>query len=515
MVQVPHSSRERIRFAVIAVVALAALWLASHFFENLDLEQLLQDASDTLGHWTYLLAGLLAFLETGAFVGLVVPGETFVIVAGAVAGQGATDIYLTIAIVWFAAWAGDTTSFFIGRRLGRDFILRHGSRLRVTPERFEQVEGYFHRHGGKTILIGRFIGLVRALAPFVAGSSGMRYRAFVPYSVLGTGLWAGAFSVLGYVGSQSIEQIADVAGTGVLLFGITVAVVVAIVVSVRFLRQPANRERIVEWMERRALLRPLVALGRRVRPQARFLWNRVTPGDLGLHLTALLATLAVAVFVVVAYTQIVSADPGPTGADKAAFEVVDDIEAPWLESVAKGLSAMGAGTVTIIVGLVAGVVLAAKRRWAELCVLVVAVAITQVGVPIFKEAVERPRPPDPLIDVSGWSFPSGHAANAVIYAWLAITVVVRLRPGRTGGAAIVAIGIVLTVAVGLSRVYLRVHYLSDVSAGWALSAAAFAGCAAVAIVAPHLRGPWRDEQRGPPVRDNAADDASRSGMRRR
>ncbi len=226
-----------------------------------DLEKLLQDVSDTLGDWTYLLAGLLAFLETGAFVGLVVPGETFVILAGAVAGQGATDIYITIAIVWFSAWAGDTTSFFIGRRLGRGFILRHGPKLRITEERFEQVEGYFKRHGGKTILIGRFIGLVRALAPFVAGSSGMEYRAFVPYSVLGTGLWAGTFSVLGYVGSRSIERIADVAGQGVFLFGVTVAVVVVIVAAVRFLREPENRRKAVEWMDRRALLRPLVAAG--------------------------------------------------------------------------------------------------------------------------------------------------------------------------------------------------------------------------------------------------------------
>ena len=141
---------------------------------------------------------MLAFLETGAFVGLVFPGETAVIIAGAIAGQGETSIVITIALVWFSAWAGDSASFYIGTRLGREFILRHGHRVRITPERFAQVEDYFGRHGGKTILVGRFLGLVRALAPFIAGSSGMRYRAFLPYSVLGTGLWAAAFSLLGY-----------------------------------------------------------------------------------------------------------------------------------------------------------------------------------------------------------------------------------------------------------------------------------------------------------------------------
>ena len=82
---------------------------------------------------------------------------------------------------------GDTTSFYIGRRLGRRFLEQHGPRVKITHERLEQVEGYFDRHGGKTILIGRFIGLVRALAPFIAGSSGLAYRRFIPYSIVGCG----------------------------------------------------------------------------------------------------------------------------------------------------------------------------------------------------------------------------------------------------------------------------------------------------------------------------------------
>ena len=116
----------RWRYVVIAAVIAGALHFATAVLPEIDLEQLLDDVSEMLGTWTYVLVGLLAFLETGAFVGLVAPGETFVILAGAVAGQGDDDIVLTIAIVWFCAWAGDTTSFFIGRRLGRGFILKHG-----------------------------------------------------------------------------------------------------------------------------------------------------------------------------------------------------------------------------------------------------------------------------------------------------------------------------------------------------------------------------------------------------
>ena len=233
------------------------------------------------------------------------------ILGGAVAGQGDTSIVLTIGIVWVAAFAGDTTSFMLGRRLGREFILRHGPKVRITHERFAKVEDYFARHGGKTILIGRFIGLVRALAPFTAGSSGMRYSYYAPFSIIGTGLWAAAFSLIGYFASQSLDAAASAAGEGTLLFGIAVAVIVAIVVAVRFLREADNRARLVAEMERRPILRPLVALGRRLAPEARFVIGRLTPGGLGLEFTTLVAVLAVALYVVIAYTTLISHDPGP------------------------------------------------------------------------------------------------------------------------------------------------------------------------------------------------------------
>ena len=420
-------------------------------------------------------------------MGLVVPGETFVILAGAVAGQGATDIYITIAVVWFSAWAGDTTSFFIGRRLGRGFILRHGPKLRITEERFEQVEGYFRSHGGKTILVGRFIGLVRALAPFVAGSSGMDYRAFVPYSVLGTGLWAASFSILGYFGSRSINEIADSAGTGVALFGITVAMIVAIVVAVRFLRKPENRRRIVAWMDRQALLRPVVALGRRVKPQARFLWNRITPGNLGLELTAMLAVLAVSLFVLIGYAGIVSADPGPTAGDEFAQDVALDIQTGWLTDLAEAVTTLGSAGFTAIFGLLTAVVLAVRRRYAAAAVLVVSMAILYISVPLLKEAYDRPRPEGGLVDVSGDSFPSGHAAYAILYAWLGVAVAVLWRPRRMVFIGLVTAGIVIAALVGLSRVYLQVHWFSDVAGGQGLGLAAFALCSIVALIAAHLR----------------------------
>ncbi len=482
------SNRKRLLLAAVVAAVAAGYYFLSQKLGHLDLQGLLEDVSNTLGAWTYLLVGVFAFAETGAFVGLVVPGETVMLLGGAVAGQGAIDIYLLIAIAWFSAWAGDTTSFFIGRRLGREFVINNGPRVGISHERFERVEDYFSRHGGKTIFIGRFISLVRAFAPFIAGSSGMRYRAFVPYSVLGTGLWASAHILVGYFFSRSIETAAKYAGKGAFLLATLIVIVVGAVVLVRHFRAAENRRAAVRWMEAHAAARWLVVLSRRYQPQLRFLWARVTPGGtFGLEFTSLMAVLAVALFVLVAYIVLIGGEPGPTPGDMTAMEVAESLNAGWLTSFSKLFTDLGSGVVTWGLTVICAAFLVARRRWVEFGVLLAGMTLTSIGIHELKAAVDRPRPEGALLHYSGSSFPSGHAAHAVLYVWLAVTIVLRLRPGMGRGAAVVAGGIALTALVGLSRVYLNVHYLSDVSSGWALGAASFSLCAAVALVISQLR----------------------------
>lgn len=487
--QLPEDRRRRRLLLVAIAAAIAAGYYAiGRAFPHEDLERLLADVSNVLGPWTYLLVGVFAFAEAGAFVGLVVPGETVMLLGGAVAGQGAIDPYLLIAIAWFAAWAGDTTSFLLGHRLGRGFVIRNGPRFGIHRERFEQVEDYFSRHGGKTIFIGRFVGVVRALAPFIAGSSGMRYRDFLPYSVLGTGIWSALHIVIGYLFSRSIETAAEYAGRGALLLGALIVVVVGSILLFRRLRVEENRRAAVRWMERRPVARRLVAFARRFRPQLQFLWDRVTPGGtFGLEFTSLMAILAVAGFVLVGYTAIVSADPGLTPGDVTARDVAEGLRTAWLVDAAKLVTDLGSAAVAWSLAVVCAAALAARRRWAELGVLLAGMTIVMLGVHELKVAVDRPRPDGGLTTASGFSFPSGHAAYSVFYVWLAVTIVIRLRPGMARGAAVVAAAVGTTALVGLSRVYLGVHYLSDVSTGWALGTAAFSLCAAVALTISTVR----------------------------
>jgi len=487
-VRLPGTEAQR-KWALRGAIAAAVIVAYYVFTQLVDIEKVLEDVANALGPWTYLLVGLFAFAETGAFVGLVVPGETVMLLGGAVAGQGATDVYLTIAIAWFCAWAGDSTSFFIGRRLGREFLLRHGPRFGFGHDRLAQVEDYFSRHGGKTIFLGRFVGIVRAFAPFIAGSSGMRYRAFVPYSVLGCGLWVSAAIWIGYLFSRSIESAIKYAGKGFFILGTLIAIVVGILAATRWLRVEANRRALVRWLDRHRATGWTVALGRRYRPQLRFLWDRVTPGGtFGLEFTSLMAVLAVALFVLIAYAVLVGREPGPTPGDETAIEIVGHLHGAFLHDLARAITFLGSGVFTWSLTAVCAALLAARRRWTEFWVLLAGMAISQIGIEVLKGMVDRPRPPGPhAVSASGSSFPSGHATHSVLYLWLAVTIVLRLRPGIPRGTAVVVTGFALTVLIGLSRVYLNVHYLSDVSAGWALGAAAFSFAAAVGLLVSQLR----------------------------
>src|SRR2546423_9637118 len=168
---------------------------------------------------------------------------------------------------------------------------------------------------------------------------------------------------------------------------------VAVGVAPRFLRRPGNRQRLVEGMERRPALRPLLAAGRRVAPPARFLWGRLTPRPLGLELTTLLAILAVSLYVMIAYTGIVSGDAGPTAGDRTAFDLADHLQASWLVHAAKIVTALGSAAVTLPLAAVAAVALAGRRRWGGATVLVAGLAVGFIGVGEVKAATSRPRPP--------------------------------------------------------------------------------------------------------------------------
>ncbi len=161
--------------------------------------QYLLDLVTRLGDWSYLIIFGAAMLECAAFAGLLVPGESLVLASGFFAHQGILELDAVIAAVALGAVAGDNIGYLLGARLGREWLLKKGSRFGLRKKRLAQVDAFFQRQGPRAVFIGRFIGFARALVPFVAGASGMSYRRFVVADALGAGLWTVAFVALGYV----------------------------------------------------------------------------------------------------------------------------------------------------------------------------------------------------------------------------------------------------------------------------------------------------------------------------
>jgi undecaprenyl-diphosphatase len=491
---------ERLVLSLLAAIALGVY--ASGVLKSLpNAKTVIEDLAKALGQGTYALVGVMAFLETGAFVGLIAPGEFTVIVGGVIAGQGTISVIPLLGLVWLCCVLGDSASFFVGRRLGRSFLERHGPRVMITHERLGQVDEYFAKHGGKTILIGRFIGIVRAVAPFVAGSSGLPYRRFLPYSIIGTGLWGTFYTLLGYLFYRSFDKVAGIAGRATLVFACLVGAIVAVVWISRRLRKDAERARLMAWFDRQGqkpILKPVAAVVRPVwrralaplyrvsAPRIRFLWQRITPGELGLELTTALAVVGVAVYLFVAYTVDVVRDPGPTLLDNRAVDLADKLlNAPAVD-IAKVVTTFGSSPVTGTLVLLGTAWLFLRHRPVEAIGLVLSAVLIVVAVHVVKGAVDRPRPPHPLAKATLSAFPSGHAAYSTVYVALAL-IAARVLDGLASRATLVMLAIAAAAAIGASRIYLRVHWFSDVVAGWALGAAIFGLLTAVGLVVGYFR----------------------------
>ena len=221
----PTARRGLVALALLSALAFAVV--VGGVVDPPDLDAALTRLADALGPWTYALVAALAFLETGAFVGLVAPGETALVLGGVVAAQGDVSLPAILALTWAAAALGDLASFMLGRRLGRRFLAAHGPRIGVGPQQVTRVEAFFTRHGPKAILLGRFVGIVRAVAPFLVAASGMRLRRFLPWSVLGTGVWTALLIGVGYAFHRSFEQAADYFTYGALALALVIASLLA------------------------------------------------------------------------------------------------------------------------------------------------------------------------------------------------------------------------------------------------------------------------------------------------
>ena len=149
------------------------------------------------GMWVYAILFLIIFSETGLVFAPFLPGDSLLFVTGALCGMGSLDLKILLPALALAAFCGDNTNYWIGRLIGLKLVEKFEGRL-IKHEHLEKTHAFYERHGGKTVLLARFIPIVRTFAPFVAGIGLMRYRLFVTFSALGSIAWISIITLAGY-----------------------------------------------------------------------------------------------------------------------------------------------------------------------------------------------------------------------------------------------------------------------------------------------------------------------------
>ena len=149
------------------------------------------------GVWIYAILFAIIFCETGLVVTPFLPGDSLLFVAGAIAASGAMDVNLLVALLIVAAFAGDFTNYSIGRWLGTRFFTDRSSKL-LNPEHLEKAHAFYERHGGKAIIIARFLPILRTYVPFVAGLAVMEPRRFAFFNIVGGVVWVASLCYAGF-----------------------------------------------------------------------------------------------------------------------------------------------------------------------------------------------------------------------------------------------------------------------------------------------------------------------------
>jgi membrane protein DedA with SNARE-associated domain/membrane-associated phospholipid phosphatase len=413
----------------------------------------------------YLVVFFGVMLES---TGVPLPGETILIASGVLAQRGHLDVGDAIVFGILGAVVGDQIGYWVGREGGRPFVLRWGRYVRITPERLSRAEAFFARHGGKAVFLARFFAGLRVFGALVAGISRMRWSIFAFYNALGGAVWATAVVLVGYFLGSSLGLVQQWLGRATLLLAVLVAVAVGFYLAYRWVA--AHRDLLVGYGERALSYPPVVRLRERYETQLQWLRRRLTPGQyLGLHLTLGLALAAGFLWLFGALAEDVLTNDPLVRYDRAIAAYLHSLATPPLTTFFLIVTALGSIEAIVLLGVVVSAAFAWRRRWLYLGTWLAAVGGGVVLNQLLKGLFARPRPffEHPLLVETSYSFPSGHAMESlVVYGMLAYFAVLALKTWRARTAVVFGTAL-LVLLIGLSRMYLGVHYFSDVLAGYA------------------------------------------------
>lgn len=377
----------------------------------------------------YSLLFLVSMLEGVPFIGSFVPGQTLVIMAGFLAKLGMFTLPLLILIISLGAIVGDYVGYLLGRRYGYALIVRLSKYFFIRIHHIERAKKVLQEHTGKALLFGRFSPITRAFTPFLAGAGEVKAPLFWIYNLAGGIVWALSSVLVGYIFGASYEAVSHYIGRFI-FFAVILSIVLVLVY-----RSINKRHHIFVRFHLYTLSAAVLSL---------YVFFKTLQDSLGKETF---------------FSHI----------DVWSNSFVVSIWNPWVAEIMIGVSYVLSPTVCVIAAIVLLAALVREKRFYYAWVTFLSLSCTLIAVPFIKNAVGRLRPENAFLLSPDASFPSAHATFVCVVLLLFMLILFKVIKNRHTKYIVGTISVFCILLVGISRVYLNIHWFSDVVGGFALA----------------------------------------------
>lgn len=383
----------------------------------------------THGGYTFLF--LISIIEAIPLFGTIVPGHTAVIVSGFLAKIGIFNIWIVIILASFGAILGDMVGFYLGRKYGMSLIDRFKSRFFINEKHIEKTRSLINKHTGKALIIGRFNPFTRPLMPFVVGANHTPTGTFWIFNIIGGILWATASVMIGYIFGFGYHIAAQYIGKGIV---IAVLATIVIIWGYKFVNM---RFHIFKKYELFALTLNVLSL-----------WVLIKTMEDAWAVRSFMAQFDIWVNQFMAHLT---------------SQVM-----PIAGTIAGFMSLIGGTKAVVLIGVLFSIAFILRKMWRSATIMILSIGLAGIMIEFLKTFFMRARPENALQVLGDYSFPSGHAALAAAFFVVIVYLFTPKIHSWIKRELLIVICVLFMIAIGISRIVLNVHWVSDVVAGWSL-----------------------------------------------
>jgi membrane protein DedA with SNARE-associated domain len=416
----------------------------------------------------YISTFVISFLESLVVIGLIAPGTVFLLFVGFLLSKGFLNIPLIVFLAVLGAVLGDMVSFYLGKK-GTNFFKKENKILKLAN--LEKGRGFFKKHGGKSIFLGRFTGPLRSLIPFIAGTFHMNYKSFLVWNIISGFLWAVLYLFLGF----SLGEAWRVVETYSNKVEIFIAALIALLIFFYFLRlyfsskQVKSIAKVIIFFK--DLAEETIFKIDIIRKNSHFISDRFKKHTFfGLPFTFLIVVFLYILFLFFTFTRDAVLSGRIHGMDVRIENLLVSFRDDDLIRFFYWITLLANWQIILSMAVTLAIVFFLIKKRAYLYTLWTVVVGAQALDSLAKITYGRARPESALFVENSYSFPSGHSTMAVAFYGYLAYIFLRTREGKKKKINVIIAAFLLIFLIGFSRMYLGLHFLSDIIGGYLLGA---------------------------------------------